>query len=738
MAHHLLKEAILSELERIGPERFAQLVFQGLELQDSEKEDLLTSICAGHHILLLGPPGSGKTRVAKNLPLILQDIEVVEGCPLNCTPEEASCPWCEDRKSRGDKLRSTTLRGTDRLIRVQGSGGLIVEDLIGDLDPEAVMREGLYSTRAFLPGKLLRANRCILLIDFIDRIPERVLNAVMFALQGGTITLGALDHKIELDTMLVATGAEDALKSLPLDLMDTFDVIRLGYVEGLEKQRKVVLSHLGEDQERLKETTLDQAIDIVNETRTHPEVERGISTRGMIKNAELLAYLPQMKYEGEGAELRVAAMVTLPHRLKLAPEVDLSGKREQIMDGIVRKVTGEQAPEEDLATLTKQDVLALVEEIVREDKFRKPLKYGAFDLLLRRIKRFPESRLAQLYKDIACRLPELYPERFGGDSLDDELLEEVEECRKEKETIAKILEQQALAKTLEFLEKQDVLERSSSGWMLSQRGINILLEKLTPRLDESQYIYGYGKHTSGKKLSLGEGRIVGSRHFRFGDKYRDISLKDTMKEAIRNRRTHITREDMIVNIKEVRARMDIVLVVDVSGTMLQLEKFWYAKQSAIALSLAATTQKDRVAVVSFSNLADIVVDLTSSPHRVTRQVIELELHENAFTNIGYGLLKAYELLQHHPKGRAKQHMILISDGDATAPHPSPPKYALRQAARVSRRGITISCICINQRSADPDLMRKIARIGKGRIYLIGAEELPTTLVEEAIAARLSR
>jgi Mg-chelatase subunit ChlD len=382
-------------------------------------------------------------------------------------------------------------------------------------------------------------------------------------------------------------------------------------------------------------------------------------------------------------------------------------------------------------------VLALVEEIVREDKFRKPLKYGAFDLLLRRIKRFPDSRLAQLHREIAACLPELYPERYKADNLDEELLREVEDYRKEKERIAKILEQQALAKTLEFLEKEDILERTSSGWMLSQRGINLLLERLTPRLDEGMYLYGYGRHSSGKKLSLGEGKVVGTRHFRFGDEYRDVSIRDTMREAIRNRRTQITREDIRVSIKDIHTRMDIVLVIDVSGTMLQLEKFWFAKESAIALSLAATAYKDRVAVVTFSNLADVLVDLTSNPHKVTRRVVELELHENAFTNIGYGLLKACELLEHHPKGRAKQHIILVSDGDATAPHPSPQKYALRQAARVARRGISISCICINQRSADPELMRRIAKTGKGRIHLIGPEGLSSTLLEEAAMARIS-
>lgn len=733
----MLREEILDAFNRMGPDGFSRSIFDGLQIEEEESRALLSSLCSGHHLLLLGPPGSGKTSVANNLSAILGDIEVVEGCPLHCSPQDASCPWCLERKARGETLRSTTLSAGERLVRVQGSGGLTVQDLIGDLDPEAALREGIYSPVAFLPGKLLKANRSLLLIDFIDRVPERVLNAVIYGLQGGTISIGVLEQKVDLDTLVVATGGEGALKSLPLDLIDNFDVIRFGYVDDFDKQKEIALSQIEGRGESLADPVVDKAVQIVNETRRHHEVERGVGTRGMIKYAEILAHLPQLQYKDEDVMLSKGASISLPHRLKLAPEVDLPGKREQIIDEVVQKAMGKEVAKEELATLTKEDVLALVEEIVKEEKFRKPLKYGAFDLLLRRIKRFPDSRLAQLYKEIARRLPELYPERYKADNLDAELLVEVEEFRKERERIAKIIEQEALAKTLKFLEEEDILERTSSGWMLSQRGINMLLEKLSPRLDEGAYLYGYGRHSAGKKLTLGEGKVVGARRFRFGDKYRDISFKDTMKEAIRNRRQQITREDIIVNIKDIRTRMDIVLVIDLSGTMLQLEKFWFAKESAIALSLAATTYKDRVAVVSFSNLADVVVDLTANPHNVTRRVLELELHENAFTNIGYGLLKACELLEHHPKGRAKQHMILISDGDATAPHPSPQKYALRQAARVARRGITISCICINQRSADPELMRRIAKTGKGRIYLIGAEELPVTLVEEAGAARIS-
>ncbi len=527
----LLRQEIIKTLYRLGPEGLGRAVFGDLELADAEKRELLSSVCSGHHLFILGPPGSGKTSVAGNLWAVLGDVEVVDGCPMNCAPADASCPWCTERKARGETLRGTTLPAARRMVKVQGSGGLMVEDLIGDLDPEAALRKGVYSTEAFLPGKLLAANRGILLIDFVDRVPERVLNVIMYAVQGGTISIGALEQPIDLDTLVIATGGEDTLRGLPLDFIDNFDVVRLGYVEDAVKQARIVRSRLGRQSSKVGEKSLDKAISIVNETRHHAEVSRGVGTRGLIRNAEYLAHLPDLAPGEEDELLAVAAGVSLPHRLKLAPEVDLPGKREQIVEEIVDKVTGAVRVSEELATLTKEDVLALVEEIAREDKLRKPLKYGAFDLLLKRIKRFPDTRLAQLYRDIAARLPELYPERYADDNLDEALLLEVEDLRKEKERIHEMLERKALAKMLEFLEKEDILERTSTGWMLSQRGINMLLEKLTPRLDEGGNLYGYGKHASGKKLSLGEGRVVGTRHYRFGDKYRDISFRDTVRES---------------------------------------------------------------------------------------------------------------------------------------------------------------------------------------------------------------
>jgi Mg-chelatase subunit ChlD len=139
-------------------------------------------------------------------------------------------------------------------------------------------------------------------------------------------------------------------------------------------------------------------------------------------------------------------------------------------------------------------------------------------------------------------------------------------------------------------------------------------------------------------------------------------------------------------------------------------------------------------LVTFSNLAKVVSDLTTNAYGVTERVLDLDLHENAFTNVGFGLLKARGLFARHSKSHSKQHIILVSDGDATAPHPSPVRFAIQEAAKTARKGITISCVCINEENANADLMHKIARIGRGRITMIeDTQAMKDALLEEGRA-----
>ncbi len=726
----MLREEIRRRIQENTLIETRDLLFEGFQLDEAKQEEIISTLHTGHHLLILGPPGCGKTVLAEKICRILQDIEVVKDCPVNCSPDNPNCPWCLDGEN-GSKIEKGMMLGPHRVKRVQGSPELVPEDLIGILDPEAAAFEyGIHDIRAFTPGKLLRANRGILILDFIDRIPERVLNVLLYALEGDAITIGSYEERIPLDILILATGGERVLRTLSLDMIDHFDIIRLDYIENAEREREIIMQ--GED---WKGEEYDKALEIVKKTREHSDLQRGVSTRGGIKFSELIPVHKRLKIEDKDDIIRRASAVSLPHRVEIATHAEAVRTTQEIIEDIVEEVIAGEEKEKELVTLSKEDILSLVEEIAKEDRLRKPLRLGFFDLLLKRIQRFPDTKLAKIHKEMMGQMEDLYVERNLKDNITQEMLEDIEERRKQHnrllEQYRKGLEKEALQETLALLERKSILERDKSGWNLSRKGITFLLEKLSPRLWENVNVSGEGKHKTGKKLTAGEGRIVGVRKYRYGDRYKDVSLKDTIREVIRNRRDTVTKEDIMVTKKDIRTKMDIILVVDLSGTMSQLEKLWYAKESAIALSMASTKYKDRLGVVSFSNLADVVVEITDSPYRVTAKILDLDLHENAFTNIGYGLLKARSVFMRQRRGDANQHIILISDGDATAPHPSPEKYTIREAIKTARKGITISCVCINEESANPELMKKISRIGKGRIYMIGeAGGITSALMEE--------
>ena len=702
-------------------------LFNGFQLEDKKKEEIISSLYSGHHLLILGPPGSGKTVLAEKISSILGDMEVIKDCPVNCHPQMPLCPWCMDRKMELE-IELQVMPASQRVKRVQGSPELLPEDLIGGLDPEAAIIYGLHDIRAFTPGKLLRSNGGFLLLDFVDRIPERVLNVVLNALED-SINIGGYEERIQLDTLIIATGGEGALRSLPIDMIDHFDIVELHYLQDRE-----IEGHIFFDGKDIDDSLKDNIMSVVHKTRDHPDIKRGVSTRGEIKFAELLPIYRRISLKKENEILKAASEVSLPHRITIAPHAEAIRSSDEIVGEIVDEVLYGTDKKKYGIVLTEEEVRGLIEEIMRVERFKQPLKLGYFDLLLKRIHRFPESQLAKIHKKAADQLEEDIQSGNRKDMTED-LLWEIEDMRKNKdrmfEEYKKRLEELALKETLDMLEDKNVLEKSAQGWDMTRKAVTMLLEKLVPKYWDYYNSSGDGRHKTGKRLNFGDGRIVGLRRYRFGDRYRDVSIKDTIREAIKNRRDQIAREDIMVKKRDIRKKLEIAMTIDLSGTMSQLDKLWYAKESAVALALACTHYKDRIGVVTFSNMADIVVEITGNPYLVAKKVLDLELHENAFTNIGYGLSKARSLLTQHKRGEVKQHIVLVSDGDANAPKPFPERYCLEEASKTIRKGITISCVCINEKSSNPWLMREISRIGKGRIYVIGGtEELTSALLEE--------
>src|SRR3989338_4618980 len=84
--------------------------------QEQAKQGITSALLANRHIIIIGPPGIGKTTLAKNI---------------------------------------ASLLGKDApFIRIQGSPDLTVEDLLGDIDPIKALKFGPSSVEAFTKGKI--------------------------------------------------------------------------------------------------------------------------------------------------------------------------------------------------------------------------------------------------------------------------------------------------------------------------------------------------------------------------------------------------------------------------------------------------------------------------------------------------------------------------------------------------------------------------------------------------------
>jgi Mg-chelatase subunit ChlI len=328
-----LRAAILAKLEN------KENSLSGFYCDEATREAILAVLVAGRHMLLEGPPGTGKTTAARIVASLLPTMETIADCRYNCYPNSPACPDCKTKK----KLTKLKVPGENRFVRIQGSPEMMPEDLMGDLDPVLAMRIGIQDPRAFTPGKIQKAHRKILFIDELNRVPQRTQNTLVQVLEEGITTIAGFDLSSEVDTLVVATenpeeyaGAERISETLS----DRFEQVRIGY-PSFEDEVKI-LQEYGRRIEGIKaaDEMLHLSVAVSNAARSAPdELERLPSVRASLSIFEQAQSLARLRNEKqvEKSDVEMAAKRVLEGRLSVSSESRYYEKQDLLIEKIIEQ-----------------------------------------------------------------------------------------------------------------------------------------------------------------------------------------------------------------------------------------------------------------------------------------------------------------------------------------------------------------------------------------------------------------
>lgn len=178
---HLTTENLIDKLKnkKFIPKNKSIIDISDIKGQASAKRALQVAAAGGHNILMSGPPGSGKTMLARSLNSILPDLTLDEAI-------EISQIWSASGLTRGQYISERPFRSphqTASLVSIVGGGA----------NPR--------------PGEISLAHRGVLFLDEFPEFRRDLLEGLRSPLESGRITVSRIKGNLEFPASFILAAA---------------------------------------------------------------------------------------------------------------------------------------------------------------------------------------------------------------------------------------------------------------------------------------------------------------------------------------------------------------------------------------------------------------------------------------------------------------------------------------------------------------------------------------------------